>query len=382
MGPENPFVFDRPLEDGRALVGRNCELTELAAAIKPGTEVLVEGPHRYGKTSLVNAALATLTDREGGLAARIDCAGVLTATDFVRRLEEAYGRAWAEDSVEEALIDRLEALPFRLAGAEVTNSNSRLEGLLAVAAEVGELTGARVVLAFDEVRDILAHPEIVAAVENARRRGRSRDSYVFAGPDLSTAEQRAWSQRARTLTLGAIDPVAFAGEIVHRFADTGRDAGEAAKVVATLGAGHPQRMSLLASQLWELTTEGDRATVATARMAIEQSLARCGPEFDVRWNALHGNERRVAVAIANDIAPQGTRAQRATGLASFGAAQRALQGIKSSGVAQTRGEHTTLTDPLFAEWLRRRYSQIPLEPDWQALRRRAELQRGRITRGM
>ncbi len=99
----------------------------------------------------------------------------------------------------------------------------------------------------------------------------------------------------------------------------------------------------------ELTAEGERATIATARAAIDNALIRCAPELDVRWNALYANERGVAVAFANGIAPQGTRAQRATGLASFGAAQRALQGLKASGVARTVGEQTILTDPLFAE---------------------------------
>jgi hypothetical protein len=57
-----------------------------------------------------------------------------------------------------------------------------------------------------------------------------------------------------------------------------------------------------------------------------------------------------------------------------------LQGIKASGVAQVRDERTTLTDPLFAEWLRRRYSQAPAEPDWQALRQQRErLERGGMT---
>jgi hypothetical protein len=215
-----------------------------------------------------------------------------------------------------------------------------------------------------------------------RVRGHSSDrvTYAFAGANLSFTERGLWSENAASVTVGPIDPVLFADEIMRRFADTGREAGEAANVIANVGAGHPQRTSLLAAQLWTLTPDGQTASVATARAAIEQALTLCAAEFDLRWNALHGNERRVAVAIANEIAPQGTRAQRATGLASFGAAQRALQGIKASGVAQVRDERTTLTDPLFAEWLRRRYSQAPAEPDWQALRQqREQLERGGMT---
>jgi hypothetical protein len=375
-------VVDRPLEDASTLVGRETQLAQLTGALEDGADVLVEGLDRHGKTSLVNAALAAFAGRQNSLAVLIDCAAVLTATDFVRRVEHGYARAWAEGSVEEALVERLEAVPYRLAGAEAKNPAARVEELVVVAAELAEPGGRRVVLSFDEVQDALAVPEIFDLLKRARGRSNDRVSYAFAGPDLSAMEQGLWSEHAARVIVATIDPILFAREITRRFADTGRDAGEAAKVIAIVGAGHPQRSSLLASQLWELTAGGEPATIATAKAAIEWALVRCVPEFDVRWSALHSNERRVAVAIANEIAPQGTRAQRATGLASFGAAQRALQGIKSSGVAQTRDERTTLTDPLFAEWLRRRYSQIPVEPDWQALRRRAEPQRHGITRGM
>ena len=75
-------------------------------------------------------------------------------------------------------------------------------------------------------------------------------------------------------------------------------------------------------------------------------------EFEVRWQALlHANERRVAVAIANEIAPQGTRAQRASGLDGSGAAQRAERPVKASGFAELRDARITLTDPLFARSL-------------------------------
>jgi hypothetical protein len=372
----NPFWFDRPLDDASALVGREVELSELARALETGTDVLVEGPHRHGKTSVLNAALAAFAGDELALSVRIDCGGVLTSFDFVRRVEEAYARAWARGGVEDALVTRLESLPFRLAGAEANDPAARLEALLLVPGELAEHGGSRAALSFDEVQDALDIPAISDVLKRVRERSSDRVAHAFAGPDLSFAE-RIWSENAANVTVGPIDPVLFAGEITRRFADTGRDAGEAAKVIATVGAGHPQRTSLLAAHLWTLTPEGQTATIATARAAIEQALARCAPEFDVRWNALHGNERRVAVAIANEIAPQGTRAQRATGLASFGAAQRALQGVKASGVAQVRDERTTLTDPLFAEWLRRRYSRGLVEPDWQALRQQHEqLERG------
>jgi uncharacterized protein len=376
--PRNPFVFDRPLESAQALVGRERELADLQVAVI-GDGALVEGPHRHGKTSLVNAALAQFAADEHGLAARVDCEGVLTVSDAVRRLEDAYARAWADGAVEQALVERLEGLSLRLAVEGSATPAARLDQLLRIPGEVAEQAGCRAALCFDEVGDALAVPDLRAAIERSRNPDEPRVGVVFVGPNLSALE---WSADARTVTVETIDPDLFVAELERRFAETGRDAGEAATALMAAGAGHPQRTSLLAAQLWELTPEGTRATLPTAREAIERALALSAPELEMRWQSLHSNERRVAVAIAQDLAPQGTRAQRVTGLAGYGAAQRALQGLKNSGAAKTDEQGTTLTDPLFAEWLRRRYQRAAPEPNWQALRRqRAELQRG-ITRRM
>jgi len=58
LAAENPFVFDRPLEDAEQLVGRSGELSELISAVGARQDAIVAGPQRHGKTSLVNAALA------------------------------------------------------------------------------------------------------------------------------------------------------------------------------------------------------------------------------------------------------------------------------------------------------------------------------------
>jgi hypothetical protein len=110
------------------------------------------------------------------------------------------------------------------------------------------------------------------------------------------------------------------------------------------------RTNLIAWHLWQMTGPGARLGVPMAHRALELAVQRSAPELETRWQALRGNERRVAVTIANEIAPQGTRVQREVGLAGHGAAQRAVR-VKASEIAEVRDDVGTLTDPLFAEWL-------------------------------
>ncbi len=332
---ENPFLFDQPVSDVAALVGRETELGELQAALRSGGEAVVEGQLGHGKTSLANAMLVELAAADGGLGTRVDCAGVLTVDDFARRLQEAYAHARAGDSVEGDLVERLEALSLRFSTTAGTSSpDERPDALLSVAGEVGSLADCRAAVCFDDFQDAVAVPAVLELIRAARADDAGRIGYGFVGslgPErVKAAQASAWPAGASIVTVGTVDSELFTDDISRRFADGGRDSGEAAGLIAGVGAGHPQRTCLLAWQLWELTGSGERANVSSARMAIELALRRCAPELQVRWNGLHSNERRVAVAIANEIAPQGTRAQRVTGLAGPGAAQRALQGIKTS----------------------------------------------------
>lgn len=370
MSVANPFPFDHPIEQKLDLLEREEQVATLTDAAGAGRDALIVGPYRHGKTSLVNVALAELAREDGGVAARVDCSGVLTVADFIRRLEDGYARVWTSEAGREALAERLAAVSFL---GDMTPEH-RLDAVLHLLREIAQQGEGRALVCFDELQDALPVGGVVDAINKSRCS--DRVGYMFAGPELSSSEAGPWTKRAATVRVGRIEPLAFMGAIDRRFAETGRDAGENARVLATVGSGHPQRTNLLAATLWEMTAEGERAPVWRAREAIDQALARSTPEFEARWDALHGNERRVAVAIANGLAPQGTIAQREVGLAGFGAAQRAVRGIESRGVAEVRDDRMTLTDPLFAEWLRTRYPQIrgPGGPglDWGVFRREAE----------
>jgi hypothetical protein len=375
-------VFDRPLEDPGQLVGRKRELSQLAAALETGREVVVQGPERHGKSSVVSVALAHWAAGEGRLGVLVDCSGVLTAADLAARVDEALVRAVGRGPAENELIERLEALTFN-SGAAGGAPPAELDALFALPGEVAERTGSRAVVALDEFQDAATVPGLIEALEAGQRRYRREVSFVFAGLELHSPGKQpdrpaVWGRRPALISVGVIEPELLASHITHRFSETGRDAGEAAGAIAQTGAGHPQRTILLAHQLWELTPPGERATVASTRVAVTQTLTRLGGELNLRWQSLHTNERRVAVAIARDIAPQGTRAQRATGLASISAAQRAVQGIQNAGVAEQRGRQLTLTDPLFAEYLRRRHAP-PLAGVDRLASRRAQIQTGGIT---
>src|SRR5919108_386257 len=84
----SPFRYEEPVarED---LVDRLDELEFLRDRALDGRNSRLEAPRRFGKTSLLRAALATVAD-DGAVAIEVNFLGCVTAADVAQRIERAY----------------------------------------------------------------------------------------------------------------------------------------------------------------------------------------------------------------------------------------------------------------------------------------------------
>ena len=85
----SPFIYEDPLEPPEVLGGRTAELALLRDRIAEPRNSRLEGSRRYGKTSLLKAALAA-ADKDGFVPIYVNFLGVLTAADVAERIERAY----------------------------------------------------------------------------------------------------------------------------------------------------------------------------------------------------------------------------------------------------------------------------------------------------
>lgn len=84
---DNPFEYGKPLPAGQ-MVDRHAELATLADQLVNTHNSRLVGPRRYGKTTLINAALAQARD-DGLAAVKVNFLGVLTLDDIAERIERA-----------------------------------------------------------------------------------------------------------------------------------------------------------------------------------------------------------------------------------------------------------------------------------------------------
>jgi uncharacterized protein len=361
----NPFPTSGPLTPGDA-VPRDREAERLLALARGGHATRLVAPRRYGKTTLLRRLLDDAA-REGMATALVDLEGVLSLASLVVRIERAYDR-----SLKGALRRTVDALlrswqvGIALGGggfAATLRSNPRLDveavllRLLDLPATLHQRTGARSVIAFDEIQDILRIEGADGTMRSVLQHQAAVASYAFAGSAPSLLARlfedpsRPLLEHAVTVELEPLPATATAAYVERRFRDTGRDVGDALEPLVRVTRGHPQRSMLVAHELWELVPEGGVADEEAFVQAYAAALTAAAPAVRARWETLPANEQRVALALATrpgglyseeTLAPLGLKR---------GSVDRALAGLIGRGEALRVDGGPQLTDPLLEAWL-------------------------------
>lgn len=366
----NPFEYQYPVAASR-LIDRLGELDSLQRAAADAVAIRLAAPRRFGKTSLLNAHIASMQDA-GHRAVRVDLSKVATIVDVAGRVAQAYAELPAHrERIVERLFARLGVsigvggISLRVAGSasppRAEHARDVLAALLDVPRLLHEADEGLTVVCFDEFQDLLtADAKLDGLVRSVIQHHRDGVAYVYAGsaPSLMRAlfadRERPLFGQARPLELPAL-PADEAVADIARLAEGAGTALDAATVgrIVELAAGHPQRTMLLAAQLFDLTERGDGAPDLAA-LALDRAVEETRDVHQGVWDGLRRAERAVLTALADGDAPTGARTAQQHRIA-----RTSLQGALERLVAQEvhvlpRDGRPDLADPLLREWLRRR----------------------------
>jgi hypothetical protein len=364
----SPFTYDEPLSPA-ALVGRAESLEWLRARAFAGRNTRIEGPRRFGKTSLLRALLATAR-REGLHTIEVNFLGCVTAADVADRIELAY-----REQLEGPLQQWLRALvrtwrPTVSAapgGVGITaEPQARTSGLLerlALPRQVCERTGRSCVVAFDEFQEIFridpALPGVFRAVIETHG---DTVAYLYCGShpglmrELFSDRRHAFFGQAAPLEVGPLPAVELADHLAERFEAGGRTLGDAFEPLLLASEGHPQRTMLLAHHLFVETGAGGVADLLAWERAHAAARREARGEIQVVWDMCSDLERRMLKTVAHrTVALTGKEAEARFGLAKSGSTQTAVERLVRDGTLvadeTTRSGHRVV-DPLLAGWLR------------------------------
>jgi DNA-binding transcriptional ArsR family regulator len=366
----NPFNYQGPVEPFR-LIDRRGELEALQRAAADRIAIRLAAPRRFGKTSLLDAHIASMRE-VGHRAVRVDLSRVGTVADVAVRVAAAFSalpndprrsvRRWLARVGLSAALPGVRVSLAPSARPPVDEARAALLELLDVPRALGELDGGLTVVCLDEFQDLLVADSTLDGLLRSviQHHGRAA-AYVFAGsqPSLMRAlfsdRERPFYGQARPLKLPPLPPDEAANDIEALLAADGFRAEGAVDELLAFTGGHPQRTVLLAHHLYDQVGRPYPPELPV-RAAIESALAETYDAHQAVWDSLGRVERVVVLALADGQAPTGSKVADEHRIARS-TLQDALTRLLADERHVQRDEtgRPLLFDPLLAEWLRRRW---------------------------
>src|SRR3989454_3327158 len=362
------------------LVGREAYLRRLIERLEDGQHVLISGPRRIGKTSIIVEALRRIR-RHGGHTAYVDCLGATDIRGLGERLADAIlmNLSGVERSFEQAkaiaagmqptVKVKYEHVELALQLARETNAQRFFEGALDLPQALAKRTGKRVVVVFDEFQAAGRLGPRVFDVMRAHLQAQRGVSYAFLGSEqgileeLFSAKGHAFYRFAVPLDLTdagghrfGIAPDDWLIYLREKFAEK-KIAIDDTSVDRLLDAtgGHPQDTMQVCAALYYLMRDAAQRVVTADLLAIayEQALRELERPFALHWSEL-GKQKYLqlvatrvaqgAVLFASETTPAVPRPE----------VLRALESLAARGLVTRLGRgRYEFVEPMFSEYVRR-----------------------------
>src|SRR5213593_3369275 len=366
---------------GADLVGRETYIRRIAERLGDGNHVLLAGPRRIGKTSIILEVLRRLR-RRGAYTAYVDCLGATDVRGLGERLVDALleNVSGVERSFEQAkaiaagmrpsVKVKYEHIELALQLARETNAQRFFEGALDLPRTLAARTGKRVVVAFDEFQAAGRLGPRVFDVMRTRFQAQKGVAYAFLGSEEGILEQ-LFSEKGRAFYRFAV-PIDLAEAGGHRFGIAPDDwlaylrdkfaekkiAIDDTSVDRLLDAtgGHPQdTMQVCAALYYLMRDAGSRSvTPDLLEVAYEQAMRELERPFALHWTELgsHKYLQQVAKRIAHRAVLYAADAEG--GAVPRPEVLRALAALQERGLAVRLGRgRYDFVEPMFGEYVRR-----------------------------
>ncbi len=347
---ENPFDHLRP-SDPTAFLDRDEERRRLRDYVDSGRNVLIYGPRRRGKTSLITRVLWDLPDELVGI--HVDLLGCIDEQDLAGRVLGAFNATglaatkrftkWLQGAV--ADLEEIEiTIGAKGASLRVRRGQSNRPGLdeaWTFLERCADGLGLRLILALDEFQDVMGLPDVVSTL---RRRAQATRAVqiLLSGSAPSTL---AWLQDDKASPFyQQLTTMQIHGLTIH---DLRADAE--AYLPAPLTDDQ-------ADQLAAVTGTNTKRVVQLLRhfhalqdveASIEAALWENATDYErILSQVKPGNQRRVLYAMAMDqpVHPTGGDFLIRHRLGVPENVRNALKALRSLEVL---GEDNTFLDPLF-----------------------------------
>ena len=369
MVERSPFPYQGPLSPSQ-VSGRDELLRDLAERLVQRRLTALLGPRRFGKTSVLRRVTADLA-QVGPETIWIDLYELNSMADLViavdRGLHQVTGKLRAAlGSIAGGLSVQLGVVGLELSRA----SRVRTDPVVALRSLLQVLVTAAqkhdLIVVFDEFSGIANVKGAAGVLRTELQHHYQELGIVFAGSQPSTMkllfgdQAQPFFAQADLLEIGPLADDDLSAIVEDGFAQTGRTAGPVTTRVVHFSRGHPQRAMQMADAAWRLTPEGGTADDNTWADALDAVRTSVDNGSERLYELIPGGQQKTLRAVVTSGHVYGAAADVLD--LSPGTARAAVEALLGNGYLAHRAAPGTakptlvVVDPMFADWIRRRFS--------------------------
>lgn len=358
----SPFPYQGPLAPEQ-VTGREELVRDLAERLVERRVTALLGPRRFGKTSVLKRVCADLA-AVGPETVWIDLYELSSVADLAGAIDQ--GLSNVQGRIRRAIDSFAGSLSIRIGFVGVALSKGRRDRpdpVLTVRSLLDVLvrTAAKhdLIVVFDEFSGIANVAGGAAMLRTQLQHHYRQLGIVFAGSQPSTMrtlftdQAQPFFAQADLLEIGPLPDGAVAAIVEDGFETTGRGTGGMTTSLVAAAEGHPQRAMQLADTLWRMTPEGHSADETTWGDAVEAVRANVDGGLERLYAMLPVGHQKTLRAVAATGRIYGRVAEVLE--LSPGTASAAVEALIGGGHLTRRDERLAIIDPLFADWIRRRF---------------------------
>ncbi|MBC8527097.1 MAG: ATP-binding protein [Candidatus Cloacimonetes bacterium] len=316
----NPFRYGRIVK-GENFCNREKELTEIHKAIRNGHSFWIYSPRRYGKTSLILKAFEKINKDIKTI--YFDMYNIQMLDDFARKYSQVLAKELFDWKINIKTLSRRIGSYFQNLYPKISfdsfgnpsfslelrqiESQADIETILDVPEKIGERSGIKICIAFDEFQEVKRIEPFIINWMRSSFQKQINVSYVFLGSKQSLMESIFASPHSPFYEFGfkmPIYPIShtdLSNYIKRQFQKTKlKINNNTINKILEKSKCHPHFTQYFASVVWELILEGvsenqpDFTKNWMDRIIASQSLI-----FQNIFDQLNQNQRKVLTAIAS-----------------------------------------------------------------------------------
>lgn len=359
----NPFKFGAIVE-GEYFTDRHQEVKELISDIESGQNVVLISQRRFGKSSMVNRALAGMNIKSIRLDLEIISDEVDLANAYVKKALALSPFEKLKTYIKTLKIQP--AMEYNPATGDINVSFSpdavNKAAVVAESLELPEIIAKkqnkRIVVVFDEFQEIR---RIAPNLEKKMRgvfQTHQNVSYIFIGSqesmirDIFQEKKNPFYKFGRQKVLSGIPEREMETFVLKRFSSAGIDATGIVKDILAFTGCHPYYTQQLCHELYIAHAQGlfRREQI---NEAVANIITQHNSDYKRWWNALDTTERKIVIGLAaggNEVTSQ--KFIKKYGIKTASTSGSATGRLIDKGIIIRREKNAyEIEDPFWKEWV-------------------------------